>query len=360
MKVCVLGLRGFPGIQGGVEKHCEALYPHFSAEDAEFFIFRRKPYVGCTPKYAHIHFIDLPSTRIKGLEPVFHSFLATVKSISLKADIVHIHNIGPALFCPLLKLFGKKVVVTYHSANYEHQKWGSFARKLLLFCERLVLKYADRVIFVNRFQMEKMPVEYSSKLIYIPNGIAEGLCPSERTDCIEKLGLERGRYVFALGRITPEKGFDILVDAFNRVETGDFKLCIAGGVETERNYYENLRANAGENVIFPGFVSGELLRQLYTHTRLFVLPSRNEGFPLALLDAMAYGCDILASDIPASRLVSLPECSYFRKEDIEQLSSLIKDKINGKPMPREYDLSQFDWKGIACETLKAYQGCYER
>lgn len=360
MKVCVFGLRGFPGIQGGVEKHCEALYPHFSVEDAEFVIFRRKPYVCSTPEYGHIHFIDLPSTRIKGLEPVLHSLLATLRSISIKADIVHIHNIGPALFCPLLKLFGKKVVVTYHSANYEHQKWGRFARKLLLFCERLVLKYADRVIFVNRFQMEKMPDEYRQKLIYIPNGIADDLCPSDKTDCIEKLGLERFRYVFALGRITPEKGFDILLDAFNQAETGDFKLCIAGGVETERDYYESLKAKAGKNVIFPGFVSGELLRQLYSHARLFVLPSRNEGFPLALLDAMAYGCDILASDIPASHLVKLPECSYFRKEDIEQLSSLIKDKINGKPVSREYDLSQFDWKGIACDTLKAYQGCYER
>jgi len=171
MRICVIGTRGFPNIQGGVEKHCEALYPLLNNND-EIIVFRRKPYVHehSTP-YKNIRFIDLPSTKIKGLEAVLHSLLATIYSLFLSPDVVHIHNIGPALFSPILKIFGKKVVLTYHSPNYEHKKWGWFARHLLLTSEKIALTCSDAIIFVNKFQMEKYGKIILAKSYYIPNGI---------------------------------------------------------------------------------------------------------------------------------------------------------------------------------------------
>ena len=105
MKISVLGTRGFPKIQGGVEKHCESLYPLFNAK-YQITVYRRKPYVNSDKTYPNIKFIDLPSTKIKGFEAVFHSFLATLSACFGKSDVVHIHNIGPALFAPLLRLSG--------------------------------------------------------------------------------------------------------------------------------------------------------------------------------------------------------------------------------------------------------------
>ena len=126
MKIFVLGTRGFPNIQGGAEKHCEQLYP-FMSKEVEVTTFRRKPYVekNAPQKWENISFVDLPSTKIKGLEALFHSFLSAIYSIFKRPDIVHIHNIGPGLVTPLLRLFGIKVVVTYHSPNYEHKKWAA-------------------------------------------------------------------------------------------------------------------------------------------------------------------------------------------------------------------------------------------
>ena len=54
----------------------------------------------------------------------------------------------------------------------------------------------------------------------------------------------------------------------------------------------------------PGYVDGEFLRQLYSHARLFVLPSYNEGFPLVLLEAMSYHLPILASEYPLINYLS--------------------------------------------------------
>ena len=67
------------------------------------------------------------------------------------------------MFSPLAKLFGIKVILTFHSANYEHKKWGKFARLLLKGSEKIALSQADKVIFVNKFQMQKSPKKYNTK-----------------------------------------------------------------------------------------------------------------------------------------------------------------------------------------------------
>ena len=107
MKIYVFGTRGFPNIQGGVESHCEKLYSSMP-KDINITIFRRKPYINNNIESinpSNINFIDLPSTKIKGFEAFFHSFISTLVCILKRPDIVHIHNIGPGIFTPILRLF---------------------------------------------------------------------------------------------------------------------------------------------------------------------------------------------------------------------------------------------------------------
>ena len=348
MKVCVIGTRGFPLIEGGVEKHCELLYPLFG-EEFDVTVFRRKPYVKSTINYEKIKFIDLPSTRIKGVEAVLHSFFATMCSIIIRPDVVHFHNIGPAMFAPILKLFSIPVVLTYHSPNYEHTKWSPFAKKILLFSEQLALKYSDRIIFVNRFQMEKYSEEIQKKSIYIPNGIIEPIL-STKTDFLDKIVVQKGKYILSVGRITPEKGFETLIKAFYQANVTGYKLVIAGGVEFESAYMHELKALCNDSrVVFTGAVYGEDLAQLYSNAALYVLASNNEGFPLVLLEAMSYKRDVLVSDIPATHLIELPMENYFPKGDFETLSDKINFKLQNKK-EQEYDLKGFAWGQIAKKT----------
>lgn len=353
MKVCVLGTRGFPEIQGGVERHCECLYTTVHDEDIEFIVFRRRPYVRKTPLYKHIRFIDLPSTKIKGFEAFLHSFLSSIYVLFINPDIVHIHNIGPSLFTPLLRLFGIKVVMTYHSANYEHKKWGTIARNLLLLSEKIAFKTSNRMIFVNRFQLEKVPSKYRSKSVYIPNGVSR-LQKIERIDYLKTLNVLPHKYILSVGRITPEKGFDILIRAFKKVNT-DYKLVIAGGVETENSYFNELKQIfPSERIVFTGYVFGERLQQLYSHASLYVLSSRNEGFPLVLLEAMEYHLNVLVSDIPASHLVNLNRSDYYPTTDIDELSVHIQKKLS-EPISRNYNLDEFNWQKIAEQTVKLFK-----
>lgn len=220
IKLSVIGLRGFPMVEGGVEKHCESLYPKLD-KDIDITVYRRKSYVKSDGNYEHISFIDLPSTRIKGVEPFFHSFISSMNAMIRKPDVVHYHNIGPALFSPIVKLRKIPVVLTYHSPNYEHDKWKYFARKLLVFAERVALKTADKIVFVNKFQMEKYGEDIKKKSVYLPNGI-NNLTISMNTDYLDKIGVEKGKYILSVGRITEEKGFDILIRAFKLAKKRGF------------------------------------------------------------------------------------------------------------------------------------------
>jgi len=364
MKVCVFGTRGFPYIQGGVEKHCECLYPLIAADGQwDVVVFRRKPYVSkrSLQHYDGIRFIDLPSTRYKGFEAMIHSFLATICCLWIRPDIVHIHNIGPALFSPLLRFARIKVVLTYHSPNYEHEKWDFFSRNLLKLSEKFSLWAASAIIFVNDLQRRKFNGKISGKSCFIPNGIQPPVFDYDE-DYLHSIGVEKNKYVLAVGRITPEKGFDYLIKAFKSADIHGFKLVIAGGVEGEQSYYESLKSEAGaDKVVFTGYINGKPLAQLFTNAALFVQSSYNEGMSIVMLEAMSYGLPMQASDIPPNKALSLPEKNYFKAGDEQELTQRLQQSLTaGEGRISYQNLEAYDWKKIAAQTLlQAYQTALE-
>ena len=345
--IAVIGTRGFPGIQGGVEVHSYFLYTHM--RDTRVRVYRRRAYLTeqSAQSFPNIEYIDLPSTRVKGFEAVWHTLLSVLHIMFHRPDTVHIHNIGPGMFAPLLRLMGLRVVLTYHSPNYEHDKWNGPARWLLRQCEKISLCFSNRVIFVNKYQMEKCGA--LDKSVFIPNGI-DAVTRSDATTFLAKHGITPGNYLLAVGRLTPEKGLEYLVKAANRLPQVQ-QVVIAGASDHDSTYRELLeKLDTNKKVIFTGFTSGEDLRQLYSHARCFVLPSVNEGFPMVMLEAMAYGLPIVCSDIPGTRQVDLPEQSYFAVQDVDALCTALTRLLDTPAEPQHYNLEKYDWKTIAADT----------
>lgn len=107
------------------------------------------------------------------------------------------------------------------------------------------------------------------------------------------------KMVFAAGRLTKAKGFDLLLRSWKLVEDDfpDWKLCIAGDGEEKSPLEQQMRELGLKNVIFIGNVSN--IEEYYEKTSLFVLPSRNEGFGMVLIEAMAYGNPVVSFDCKA-------------------------------------------------------------
>lgn len=364
MKVGVIGTRGFPDIQGGIEKHCQELYTRLAAEeDRSVTVYRRNPYLNESSRNArfrNIRFIDFNVPRNKFLETFLHSFLATLHSLFQRYDIIHYHNTGPGFFIPLARLSGAKIVFTYHNVSYTQQKWNLFARKFLTLSESISMKRSDHIIFISDVIRKGMQDKYqipdnSSSVIFNGVNIQER---SSDDSFIRRLGVEKYGYILAVGRFMEEKGFDYLIRAFRNSRLGNIRLVLAGDTDYPTEYSENLKRLAAENgIVLSGFVSGEQLNQLYSFARLFVISSYSEGLPIALLEAMSYDLDVLASNIPANLQVMLPEEDYFNTGDEESLSAAMIKKLatENKKSFREVLSVRFNWDKIVSETNDIYK-----
>lgn len=361
MKIVVIGTRGIPDIQGGVETHCEELYPRLVALGCDVTIIRRSCYVtddNRISEYKGVKLIDVYAPRRKSTEAFIHTTLALIKARKLKPDIVHIHAIGPALCTPLAKMMGLKVVSTNHGPDYDRQKWGRLAKAALRKGERLQAKYSNHIIAISHVIVDILKKRHNrfNDVSIIYNGVNTPT-KSTQTDYIESLGLKTGKYVITMGRFVPEKRFDWLIEAFQRVRFNGYKLVLVGDSDHNDMYSTQLKkqANETENVVLTGFIKGEKLNQVLTNAALFVLPSTHEGLPISLLEAMSYNLDVLVSDIPANRLPELERGDFFTMDSIYELTHSLSKKMKRPKPNRQYDLSNYNWDNIAKQTLDVYR-----
>jgi len=364
MRIGVIGSRGIPDIQGGIETHCQELYTRLALiEGNHVTIYRRKPYLDKEKKNAvfkNIRFIDISVPQNKSFETFLHSLFSTVHAIFQKYDIVHYHNTGPGFFIPIVKLSGAKVVFTYHNVSYTQKKWNRFAKYFLTISEKISLTWSDFIIYISDVIRSEMKERYNiadnrSKIVF--NGVRLPEKSSE-SDYLNELGLEKNGYILSVGRFMEEKGFDYLIRAYKATGKSNIKLVLAGDTDYPTEYSRKLKMLANENgIILTGFIKGEKLRQLFSFARLFVISSYSEGLPIALLEAMSYDLDVLASDIPANSEIRLDKNDYFRTGDEEALAQAILKKLS-VPSRRSFRhvLSErYDWDIITEETNQVYQ-----
>lgn len=360
MKVVVIGTRGIPDILGGVETHCEELFPRIVRKNIDVTIIRRKCYVhDSLVEYQGVRLVDMETPKKKSFEAIIHTFKAVLKAKSLHADIVHIHAIGPALLTPLARLLGMKVVFTHHGPDYDRDKWGKAAKFMLKTGELMGCMFANEVIVISEVINDILVRKYGRRnchLIYngvpMPDKIAN-------TCYLHKLGVEPYKYVFAMGRFVPEKNFHQLIHAFIALKQQDFKLVLAGDTDFEDDYSRNLKALAKENgVVLTGFIKGEKLHELLTYAHCFVLPSSHEGLPIALLEAMSYGLPVIVSDIPANLEVGLTYDCYFQTGDEGQLQEKLRKNLVQDFSPVCYSMDEYNWDRIADQVVSVYQNIF--
>lgn len=377
MKIVVTGTRGIPDILGGVEKHCEELYPRLVHKGHQVVLFRRKNYVpknqrisrGYGPKrsrlkiYRGIVLKDLLTLKVKSAEAFIHTFFAVVYARVLNPDILHIHAIGPGLMVPLARLLGLKVVVTNHGPDYNRQKWGHLAKFILRLGENLGTRFANQVIAISVPIRETLERNYHRNDIHlIFNGVNIPI-RSPKAKYLESLGIKPWNYLLAVGRFVEEKGFIDLITAWRQLPN-ELKpqLVIAGDADHETCYSRGIKKHAEKyGVILTGFVKGEELNQLYSYAQLFVMPSYHEGLPIALLEAMSYGLDVVVSDIQANLEVGLDRDCYFKTGDKLALSRTIQTRLELNHVPDySYLLKKYNWDTIAQQTEAVYQSCLNK
>lgn len=360
MKIAILGTKGIPASWGGIERHVEELATRFVALGHDVTVYCRPYYTTTTDEfYKGVRLKKLPTVKSKNYDAVTHTLIATLHLLGHHYDIVHYHAIGPGTFSFIPRIFGKKTVVTVHGLDWQREKWGRRAKTFLKLGERAAVKFPHATIVVSKFLKEYLEEKYHRPVHYIPSAVLDPVFmpPS----IIKSLyGLGGGDYLLFVARLVPEKGCHFLIDAFKKVKT-DKKLVIAGGSSHSDDYVRKLQSVADERVVFTGYVYGDQLHELYSSAYCYVHPSTIEGMPITLLEAVAYGRCVVASDIPPCLEVVKDNGIIFESRNVDDLQRALQTVVDNPALAADLGrraqtmgMAEYSYDSIAAKTVKLY------
>ena len=367
MKIAMYGLRAIGQGSGGVEKAVEELSTRLAQRGHDVTVFCRARYnKGAPQEYRGVRLINLPTIYTKHLEAIVHSFLAALASMQ-GYDIVHVHAVGPALTSFLPRWGGRRVVATVHAMDWRREKWSAVARGVLALGARAAVSFPYKTIVVSKRLQQYFLTELHRTTIFIPNGVTPGTPrPMNR---LRRFGVKGNDYLLFLGRLVPEKGCHLLIEAFRKTNLS-VRLLIAGDTTHTDDYLASLRRLADDDprIVFTGALFGEEKDEAYSNAIGLVFPSLLEGMPIVLLEALTIGCPVLCSDIPENLEVICPEetppaagVKNLPAHSPSEWPPLLGDFVRQATELRQkavsaasYFVARYDWKNIIQQTEEVY------
>lgn len=244
-------------------------------------------------------------------------------------DLVHLHTLQDyQWYFAVLARFGMcRYVVTLHRA--ETLEYPKRCKSQQAKWEK-VLRQAARITAVSetlaQVALQNLPIGSKPAVVY--NGITDpGGTLADRQEH------EKQSYAVCVGALEPYKGIDIAIDAWEHLSTGGIglHLFVAGGGSLENYLLQKVRNQESAKYIhLLGALPYHRVLQIVSDAEIFIMPSRNEGFGLALVEAAALGRPIVASDIPVFReiITNGENGLLFRPEDPHALADQVSRLVN--------------------------------
>ncbi len=353
MKVVLL-TSYFPPHIGGVEVHVERVAHHLYRRGFEVVVVTSSASGrGEFPfEVRYIPSIPIPYSPIT---PFLGRFLE-----KLDGDVFHSHT-PPPFFSSSLKK--SPHVITYHCDIEIPERYGIFPIPKTI--SQLIVKRsndmlskaldrADAIVATTKSYAETSRLLKGRNYHIIPNGI-------EMSE-FEGVEAEKEPIVLFLGRLAASKGVDVLLKAMKYVDVE--ARCVIIGDGEERGSLEKLAKMLDVNAEFTGFLPRRKVIEYLSRASLLVLPSlsRLEAFGIVLLEAMACGTPVAASDIPGVRDVAREAGFVFPPGDYRRLSEIINEVLSdeekvrmigekGKRVVRE----KYSWEVVVDSLVELYE-----
>ncbi|MFH1563363.1 MAG: glycosyltransferase family 4 protein [Nitrospirota bacterium] len=363
MRIAYIALKGMP-LGGGIEHLTEQIGSRLVERGHEVIVYCSSQYNTKPEKYKGMDIKILPAINTKSLHKISLVFFSTLHLLMKeKVDIAHFHAVGPSVFSFLPRLKGIKTVVQIHGVEWKRPKWGIIGKTFLRLSDYSAVYFPNKVTAVSEVLKGYYEEKFGINVHYIPTGISE--VNLREPNKILEYGLNKDSYIFFAARLVPDKGAHYLIDAFNNLKT-DKKLVIAGDAKHEIDYINGLKQKANKNTLFLGFVTGELLEELFSNAYVYVLPSEIEGLSISLLEAMHYGDCVLVSNIPEN-LEAINGHGYtFTNKDSRDLQRMLELFLEKKELvdakkdeAKRHVLTNYSWDKIVdmyeelyCSLLK--------
>jgi glycosyltransferase involved in cell wall biosynthesis len=366
VRIAMLGTRGIPAAYSGFETAVENLARRFSDAGHEVTVYCRPHMVERRDTYAGARLIHLPTVRNKYLDTLAHTLVCTGHMAARRRPDVALYFIaGNAPVVPLARLAGVPAVIQVDGLDSERAKWPAAARAYLRLAERLAPVCATLAATDSGAVADRLEERDGRRVVAIPYG-AELPDPGGREWC-DRLGVEPGRFVLFVGRLVPENNAHLLVEAHRRAGL-DWPLVIVGDAPYAERYIAELRAAAGPEARFPGYVFGRGYAELVHRCGLMCVPTEVGGTHPVIVEAMAAGAPLLVSDHPPNLETVGPAAASFPLAGgasalAEALTQLARD---GERRARLGELAaarareRYGWDRCAARYLSLLEAAVER
>ena len=224
------------------------------------------------------------------------------------------------------KLFGIKYTVTCHGSDIL-VNMNKPVHKML---NNLALRNADEIFVVSKdlgAHLIELGYHYRD-ITHKPNKIDKKI--------FRKLGLKKKNQILFAGGIQHSKGVDLLVKAFAKIarKFPKYKLVLVGRVEQDgfKQELDDLikEKKLGGKVIFEGEKTQQELSRIMNESKLFVMPSRTEGYGMALAEALACGLRAVSTNVGGLPEAGKHKNCVFVNPDEDELSEAIGKQLNRK------------------------------
>lgn len=353
---------------GGIARMCAEIINNVNAlnQDIVFKIFSTGSVKQQFPNGEMIKRFDFCKNQISIPNKLRKWLLPICKNLSILTNFgIGLNQIWHSTYYSTPKFWLGKKIVTVADLIYENYNYmfDSPEDDELRKQKRNAIMSANAIICISettRYDLLNYYKVNPNKVITIPLGVSETFKIIE-SEMFQKPQIgTRNSFLLYVGKRNLYKNFSTLLSAFNIWRyRRNVALVIVGEPldDSETNLISNLDINGAVFVL--SHVSDEHLCQLYNQTIALVYPSIYEGFGLPLLEAMACGCPIIASDIPSTKEIAKNYPLYFPASDISMLvrtldlafeSQITLDKIQyGLEIVKEYS-----WAKSAENTTKLY------
>ncbi len=324
-------------------------------DDNEYYVFYgpwMNEYSFTKLQSPKLHLICLNIPRGKILRNLYLLLFFPFKVKKYKVDFLHNIDTTPVIFKTT------KIISTIHDlAEFvQREKYGKIQGMARRMYVKLQAKKSDSIITVS---------EYSKKMIHQILKINEDrifVVYNSFSKNISKPSNKVNMFL-SVGEIERSKNFGTLIKAFDKFNNKDYKLTIVG--REGNDYQEVLQAKNNalnkDNINLLGYVSGEELKNLYATSKVFVFPSKFEGFGIPLIEAMAYSLPVICSNASCLPEVGGDAPIYFDPNNVDELKEKMEQVINDHSLMEEMikkgykQLENFKPELSAAKTLIVYK-----
>lgn len=253
-------------------------------------------------------------------------------------DIVHVHfSLGTTArrkvpFVKVAKALGKKVIIHLHCGSQIHEIWNKDYSYLFSVADVSLLLSENLLHMVE----EHTGKGRDYRVCYNP-------CPQISKEPV----LQKKKQILFSGTLYAGKGYQDLIRAFAKIaiKYPDWNVVLAGNGEVEKGRAISKELGIANQVEFLGWVSGEQKDKVFRESMIFCLPSYAEGFPMAVLDAWAYGLPVITTPVGGIPDVAKDgeNMLLFNPGDIDALAHQLEKMIIDENLRNRIALASLDF-----------------